>query len=291
MFINNLYEALEFDHGYSINMSYCVSPVTFPMHWHSYIEVIAPLYDGNEIIINNVSHVMAKEDLAIVFPGELHSISSVGTHPSIILQFSPSLLTILIDFNNNLSLFNQFQIITAAQAPLPAHQLLNTLTKMKDLYYSNIRFKEAALYSKLLKFFSIFGEYCIDNSERFHKTHLGYGKNYTEKFAEICTYISENSSQDLTLDSVAKYAGFSRFHFSRLFKQFTETPFLEFVTIQKIKKAERLLANPTLPITEVAYQSGFCSLSTFNRTFKKHKNCTPREFRTLYTTHIPSKTP
>lgn len=42
-----------------------------------------------------------------------------------------------------------------------------------------------------------------------------------------------------------------------------------------------LLLNPDLTITEIALQSGFSSLSTFNRTFKRTKNCTPTEYRDL----------
>ena len=40
--------------------------------------------------------------------------------------------------------------------------------------------------------------------------------------------------------------------------------------------------DPNLPITEIALQSGFASISTFNRVFKKFKECTPTEFKDFY---------
>ena len=55
--------------------------------------------------------------------------------------------------------------------------------------------------------------------------------------------------------------------------------FLEFLTTERIKKAEILLADPNISITEIAMRTGYTNLSTFNRTFKINKGCTPREFR------------
>ena len=55
--------------------------------------------------------------------------------------------------------------------------------------------------------------------------------------------------------------------------------FLEFLTTERIKKAEILLADPNISITEIAMRAGYTNLSTFNRTFKINKGCTPREFR------------
>lgn len=46
---------------------------------------------------------------------------------------------------------------------------------------------------------------------------------------------------------------------------------------------------PGTSITEVALQSGFSSLSTFNRTFKRLKGCTPSEYRSLYHSQMHDK--
>ena len=45
--------------------------------------------------------------------------------------------------------------------------------------------------------------------------------------------------------------------------------------------AEMYLNQPDLSILDVALQSGFKSLSTFNRVFKSYKNCTPSEYRKM----------
>ncbi len=81
---------------------------------------------------------------------------------------------------------------------------------------------------------------------------------------------------------MADLAGFSKYHFSRLFKNFTGLSFYKYLNKKRIEHAEELLVDPSLSITEVALQSGFTSLSAFIRMFKQIKDCTPTEFRNLY---------
>ena len=77
-------------------------------------------------------------------------------------------------------------------------------------------------------------------------------------------------------------AGFSKYHFTRLFKQFANTSFYKYLNQKRIEQAERLLINPQLSITEVSLASGFSSLSAFIRMFRLLKGCTPTEYRAMY---------
>lgn len=95
-------------------------------------------------------------------------------------------------------------------------------------------------------------------------------------------YIDSHYTEELTLDNIADFSGFSKYHFTRLFKQYTDSTFYDYLIYRRIKAAEELLANPELSITEIALQSGFSSISTFNRIFKQKKGCTPSEYRSLY---------
>ena len=114
-------------------------------------------------------------------------------------------------------------------------------------------------------------------------------KEYLDRFLSICNYIDEHCTEDLSLDHVAKTAGFSKYHFTRLFKQFTNTTYYKYLNRknknQKHKRREHaklLGADPDIPVTEAALQSGFSSLSTFLRVFRSVKQCTPTEFRDMY---------
>ena len=99
----------------------------------------------------------------------------------------------------------------------------------------------------------------------------------------VCNYITDHCTENISVEELADLAGFSKFHFARLFKQFTNMSCYEYLTQKRIAHAERLLIEPNLSITEVAMRSGFNSLSTFNRIFKASKNCTPSEYKNLNT--------
>ena len=107
-------------------------------------------------------------------------------------------------------------------------------------------------------------------------------EEYFDMFIKICDYINEHCSEDLTLEAVADMSGFSKFYFSKLFKQFTNVSFYRYVNQKRIAKAELLLINPENSITDVALSCGFSSLSPFIRMFKLIKGCTPTEFRNIY---------
>lgn len=103
-----------------------------------------------------------------------------------------------------------------------------------------------------------------------------------EKFILITDYINNHFAEDLSLETVASQAGFSKFHFSRLFKQYTDSTFYKYLNQKRIEFAKSLLQDPGVSVTEVAFKSGFSSLSAFLRMFKLMNNCTPTEFREMY---------
>ena len=104
---------------------------------------------------------------------------------------------------------------------------------------------------------------------------------YCLYLCEITSYIDEHCTEDLTLESVADRAGFSKYHFSRLFKQFSGQTFYQYVSKKRIEQAELLLAREDMSITDVASASGFESLSAFIRMFKLIKGMTPTQYRKM----------
>ena len=163
---------------------------------------------------------------------------------------------------------------------------LDILVKMKGLFYSDISFKEMRLYEALLHFFIVIGEhnYQIENSLSAQKTPQQ--KAYDRKFDGITEYINEHYTEQISLEDLAAFAGFSKYHFSRIFKEYYQMSLPEYITSLRVSRATELLENPELSIMDVALQSGFSSLPSFNRTFKQINNCTPSQFRKMFD-HFP----
>jgi AraC-like DNA-binding protein len=86
-------------------------------------------------------------------------------------------------------------------------------------------------------------------------------------------------SQPLDLDAVAAAAGYSRFHFVRLFREaYGETPG-QYLSRRRIERAQELLRSANLTVTEICMLVGFTSLGTFCTRFKQQVGMTPTEFR------------
>lgn len=87
-------------------------------------------------------------------------------------------------------------------------------------------------------------------------------------------------AESLVLDTVAAEAGYSRYHFVRLFREtYGETPG-QYLSRRRIERAQELLRSANLTVTEICMLVGFTSLGTFCTRFKQQVGMTPTEFRT-----------
>jgi AraC-like DNA-binding protein len=96
---------------------------------------------------------------------------------------------------------------------------------------------------------------------------------------KLTLYIYENSSHTLTLDELVNVTGMSKFYLIRTFKEVIGCTPGQFITRIRLEKAIELLKTTKLDITTIAYQVGFGSLSTFERTFKKQFGTTVSAYR------------
>jgi len=92
-------------------------------------------------------------------------------------------------------------------------------------------------------------------------------------------YIRDNSDERISLDQVAAVANMSASHFCRVFKKATDMNFSEYLARVRIEKAKKMLMESNYTMTHVAYDTGFNSVTDFNRTFKKITGETPSGFR------------
>jgi AraC-like DNA-binding protein len=92
-------------------------------------------------------------------------------------------------------------------------------------------------------------------------------------------FIAEHQTEDIALSDVARAVHASTFHFCKMFKKATGLTFTEYLSFVRVGKAKKLLANPQLRISEIAYEVGFNSLTHFNRVFRKSVGESPTHYR------------
>src|SRR6478752_467392 len=78
---------------------------------------------------------------------------------------------------------------------------------------------------------------------------------------------------------LADVSNVSEAHFARSFKQAFGLPPHRYLLTRRIERATALLRDTDLPVTEIAFQTGWSSLGTFGRTFRDVTGETPGELR------------
>ncbi len=87
------------------------------------------------------------------------------------------------------------------------------------------------------------------------------------------------SHEEWPVSRLAKVSAVSAAHFARSFKEAFGIPPHRYLLTRRIEKATALLRDTDIPITEIAFQTGWGSLGTFGRTFKDVTGESPGEVR------------
>ena len=87
------------------------------------------------------------------------------------------------------------------------------------------------------------------------------------------------SHEEWSVSRLAGVSGVSEAHFAREFRQAFGAPPHRYLLTRRIERAKALLRDTDLPITEIAFQTGWESLGTFGRTFRDITGESPTELR------------
>ncbi len=108
----------------------------------------------------------------------------------------------------------------------------------------------------------------------------------TDRMNRVHAYVMKNFREKVTLDDVATIANMSPSAFSRYFKVHANKTFSDFLTEIRVGHSCKLLTSQTINVSQVCYDSGFSTLSNFNRQFKAITHYSPLEYRKKYSPYI-----
>ncbi len=277
--IQNQQEVVDYYRNSSVRIWLNKENTHYPAHWHTAIEVIVPCENHYDVIIGKELYRVMPGEVLIIPSGELHELVAPASGSRFIYLFDLSALSKLPSFQS-LQIYLAQPIHITPSGFLPVyHTLYDKLIQIRNEYFEHREFTGLSIFSLLIDFFVQLGYHQLDSQALFPNTSDSKRSEYALKFQSLLTYIDENYMLPLTLENIAESIGFSKYHFSRLFKQYTGYTFCDYITLRRIKVAEELLAQPNLSISQVASLSGFSSISTFNRLFKQYKEYSPSEYR------------
>lgn len=260
---------LFFNEGYEIT----------PHHWHEDIEIIY-LIEGNvKVGVNNELYNLEQYDIIIIPPGGVHYfLKEMKYSERAVIQFRMSMYDTFLTGNKDRAtikpMFNKCIFLSKGDKfyDLIESQIKNII---KEYDEKNLGYK-MFLKARLYELTGILIRYMPNNNE-----NINYDKQKErlEKLDIVMQYVENNYSNTIILDEIADVAGFSKFHFTRFFKENAGMTFVDYLNNFRISMAEWTLINEECPVTEVAFKTGFNSVKTFNRVFKKLKGCSPMEYR------------
>ena len=277
--MSDFLETIKYRNNSALRIWYNDVSDNYDMHWHNTLEIIVPIENHYDITINHDSFCVQPDEILMIPPKSLHSIHAPENGARFIYLFDIAFLSKLNGYRSIMSLLNHPVYITKEISGALYTEVYTLLIEMKNDYFTNEDYCDFLIYSNLLKLFSTLGRHHMEQLDISEKTFTGKKQEYVNKFLNIVEYIDLHYSEDLNLENIAASSGFSKFHFSRLFKQYTGFTFCDYLNYRRISQAEELLVSQDCPVTEVAIQSGFSSISTFNRLFKQLKGCSPTEYR------------
>lgn len=278
-------EAVNFPLNSSLLFWYNNSMTSYEPHLHSAWEMIIPT-EGNYLVTSGQqTYELAPGDIFLIPSGVLHSLKAPNRGGRFIFLFDLEPVWRIKGSSYLASCLSGPVLINRSTCPSIYGEEAALITQLCTDYLNEDSMRDMTIYTKLLSFLQLYGKSRLSQEGNYlipQLTVTGSSRNNTEKFNIVFSYLDEHFAEDLSLEHMAAIAGFSKFHFSRTFKQLSGYNFYDYLCRRRIKSAEILLMHQDMSISQIALQSGFSSVSTFNRIFKSLKGCTPTQYRSMF---------
>lgn len=196
---------------------------------------------------------------------------------------------------------------------IPKGQYHRILFKTKDLYIQNIYFVDEAdlehpfyqelgiypvsplLYEMLQFTMGWEGDFFVGtwryeflltmkhllSNENLKRFSLQLPTTEDKKTLDIIQYLRDNIQETIKLPEVAQLFGLSVRSLTRLFQQKLQISFLQYLKMLRIIHSIELMRDSDMNITEIAYSTGYSSLSAFSYVFHQLTNMRPKDFQTM----------
>lgn len=241
-------------------------------HSHSHYEIYYLTRGRRRYFINNKIYIVSEGDVILIKPNTIHYTASAeeGEHERIVLNFTQ-------DYIAPQMMQKIDQLCTAACVTIPQSKRKNAeeiLDKIANEYKTNDRYSPF-LESELLSEFLV----TLLRTGDAHEQPITSLSNAEGAIIKLLDYININLSNSITLDNAAKIAGFSKSHFAKLFKDITGFTFNNYLQLQRLQKAQRLLEKTEDSITEISFECGFMSSGYFATVFRNYFGISPLSYR------------
>ncbi len=259
--------------GISVRHSVDNSPDdrSFPLHMHDNYELFCFVSGKCSYVVEGTPYELRPGTLLIMRSSETHKLLVHGgeRYERFTMNFYPEVLLakgldpqLLAPFRNRAS--GEKNIYEAEQ--LGEVQMIELFRKM--CRECEILPKETAIYANLLSMLCAVA--C--GFERYPEGHAYKGAGDMQR--EVLNYINDHLTEELSMETIAKYVHISPTQLGRLFKRWTDTTLHQYILSKRLILAQTHLVKGEKAVV-AARKSGFGDYSCFYRSYKKRFGCAP----------------
>ncbi|HHW49449.1 MAG TPA: AraC family transcriptional regulator [Clostridiaceae bacterium] len=254
--------------------------LTVNSHWHEHMEILLFKRGKMRIQCNKNSFYAEKGSLVLVNCNDIHTFENMCS--------DLSLECIIIDMSLLKSSF-----IDSTQAKFINPVINNNIIFKNDLTGDRIITKcfeniikeynqknfgyELAIKAGLFEFISHLVRNHIDRMLTPQECDMR--AKTLQRFKAVFEYVEDNYYENITVKDISGVANLSPYYFCRLFKETTGRSFVDYLNSFRINKAEQILRETDMNITETALACGFNDINYFSRMFKRYKQMPPSKIR------------
>lgn len=261
-------------------------------HYHDYIEVLYVLDGDFNLFLNGVEYHVGAGALVLINSREIHRFcynAPVNTY--IVAKFSPQLLYAadqsILEFKYALPFIlassKHQRVFTAEEldgSPVP-----QLLPEIFDEWQKKEYGYEIAIRALILRLFLWITRYRRSGNDAGF-CELTVTDSLAQSIQTATEYVAEHYDT-ATSSEAARVCGLSYSYFSRCFKLIMNKSFREYVNLVRINESAKLLLTTDAPVSEIAFDAGFSTVSYFIEKFKEIKGMPPKQYRFSFNKVLP----
>ena len=227
-------------------------------HFHKNLELIYVITGSVKCEINNRVYNLCEGEFGLCLPYDVHAYTPGKNTEYYVLVFSADYVRL---FEKQIEGKNADGF---------------TFTPSRDIFHfvksELIDNKSPSVYALKASLYALCNEFL-------KSVQLSENKDRKQSIIAITDFLSKNHTKDIGLNDIASLLGYDYHYVSRYFHSVFDMSFAELLGAYRLETAIRLMDETDKKIADVAFESGFGSIRSFNYTFKKHFGISPNEYR------------
>ena len=248
-------------------------------HLHNEFEIFCLLQGKKFFYVNDSAFELSAGDIIFLNKRVPHkTITPVGSR-GILLQFKADLNDNDADFDKYLTYFidkDKNNVVL-----FPKDSPINLQLKQSILKIDAENISKQRAYDIFIKAYVYEVLACLYRNEIIAVPNDFSGTNGPAKLIPVLDYINNHYAEQITLGEMSGLLNIDKAHLCRIFKSAIKTSPMNYVNFVRIYHAEVLLRTTEKNISEISYETGFCSVSYFIEIFRKFNFCTPAKYRKI----------